>query len=190
MILTCILIIEMNKCAVIVDTRPIDQSIIDNHMKFLPGWDLRIVNILPENSIAGYNKLLTSKEFWKSLPETVLIFQQDSGLLREGIQEFIGWDYVGAPWPFQQHGGNGGLSLRHRDAMIEVINKVPYNGDNEDIYFCNNMNRLGMNLALRSVCDKFSAESIFKLGTLGYHGISNWLTKEQCELIRNQYGKY
>jgi len=60
-------------------------------------------------------------------------------LLRTGIEEFYEWDYVGAPWKFQQHGGNGGLSLRNPKAMIEVIKRKPYKPEygNEDLYICN-----------------------------------------------------
>ena len=143
---------------------------------------------LPIRSMNEYNQLLTSRSFWDGLTEKVLIFQHDAGLLKERIEEFLEWEYVGAPWSFQHDGGNGGLSLRSRDAMIKVIENVPYDGTmNEDIYFCHGLKELGLNLAPREVCEKFSVESVFKMGTLGWHGIDTWLTPDQCREIRGQY---
>jgi hypothetical protein len=141
------------------------------------------------HSIPDYNELLTSHAFWDKIDEeNILIIQHDTNILRFGIEEFYQYDYVGAPWKFQQHGGNGGLSFRKKSTMLECIEKVPYNGtDNEDVYFSNTLKLLGKNLAPREVCEKFSCETIFKLGTLGYHAIEKYLTSEQCEQIKNQY---
>lgn len=178
-----------DRCAVIVDGRKIDYGIIRRHLELLtPEWEVKIINHLTPNSLEGYNRLLTSRSFWEPLCENVLIFQQDSMLLRKGINDFVGkWDYIGAPWAFQEFGGNGGLSLRKRGAMLRVIDCSTWNGENEDIYFCNNMHEMGMNLAPGEECAKFSVEAVFAIGTLGYHGIDNWLTGEQCEQIRGQY---
>ena len=47
-------------------------------------------------------------------------------LLKSGIEEFLKWDYIGAPWEKPKEGcfvGNGGLSLRTRDKMIEITEK-------------------------------------------------------------------
>lgn len=174
--------------AVICDTRPIDSEVIANHSKYLPGWDIKIITQLPENSIAGYNRLLTSKAFWEPLPENVLIFQQDSRLLRLGIEQFLEWDYIGAPiskigFPAQ----NGGLSLRRSSAMIKVIDSIPYTGVNEDVWFCNGLYQLGLNIAPYEVAENFSCETQYKLGTVGYHQISQYLSEEECLLIKNQY---
>jgi hypothetical protein len=146
-------------------------------------------------NVEEYNKLLTSFEFWNVIEEeNILIFQHDSMLLRKGIEEFYQYDYVGAPWKFCNHGGNGGLSFRHRSSMIAVINGMEMQGQkynqsmhgNEDVFFCNKLN-VYAGLPDREACYQFSCESIFKLGTLGYHAIDKYLSKEQCEQIRNQY---
>lgn len=203
--------------AVIVETRtfPNMREIIEGHMNKLPkGWDLVVFhgetnqnkireaaegfkNVCFVNmkvhaiSIREYNQLLTSESFWYKLTqyERVLIFQTDSMLLRKGIEEFLSWDYVGAPWEWQWHGGNGGLSIRNPITMRAVIVAKKYNGGNEDTYFSNTLNdnpHLGK-LAPREVCEKFSVETIFKLGTLGMHAASRWMTKEQFTQIKTQY---
>lgn len=180
--------------AVIVETRQIPNldEIIANHVKFLPkDWGLMVIKDVVVNTLSDYNRLLTSKAFWDRIPfDKILIFQSDSMLLRAGIEEFLEWDYVGAPWKFQEHGGNGGLSLRSKESMLKVIKNKPYDSSYgyEDVYFCNALKEMPeFKLAPREVCEKFSCETIFKLGTIGIHSINKYLTKEQCELILNQY---
>ncbi len=147
------------------------------------------------NSIDEYNLLLTNPVFWQNFLayERVLIFQSDSMLLRFGIEEFYTYDYVGAPWPWQQHGGNGGLSLRNPRLMKEICEKYPFvpgAAGNEDVYFCNHMHNKAMGmLAPYRVCKSFSVESIYAEGTMGYHAIDKYLSPAQCETIKNQYNK-
>lgn len=176
-----------DRIAIIADTRPIDPQIIASHMRLLPGWDIRIITDF-EPSISGYNRLLTSKELWESLPEHVLVFQQDSELFDYIPDWMLEYDYIGAPWSFQLHGGNGGLSLRRTSAMLKVINNVPCSAINEDVYFCNALSEcIDCNLAPRSVCEQFSVETIFRLNTIGAHAIDKYLTEKECKQIRTQY---
>jgi hypothetical protein len=178
--------------ALIIENREIPglTQIIENHEKYLPK-DCEIYHIKnePINSIGDYNRLMLSKRLWRNiLSERVLIFQHDSGLLRTGIEDFLEWDYCGAPWAWQEHGGNGGLSIRNPKAMMQIIDKGTWNGTlNEDHHICNVMHEFGMNLAPREVCSKFSVEAVFQLQTIGFHAIDVWLTPSECNAIRTQY---
>jgi len=199
----------------IIETRPITnlaEIIIDRHLKYIPkDWGLTIycselnieyikdvdfereTNIIvlenPDLTIHGYNAMLKSDAFWKSLPyDKVLIFQSDSRIMKEGIEDFLEWDYVGAPWMFQNHGGNGGLSLRSVSVMRELIRVAKFTNRNEDVEFCNFMLQYNIGkLAPRDVCFKFSCETIAIFGSLGMHAIHKWLSKAQCKQILNQY---
>lgn len=203
--------------AVIVETRmlPNLKEIIDGHMSKLPrGWDLVIYHgsanekamraaaehiktvqfqnmKLHAMTLREYNELLVSKAFWLSILkyERVLIFQADSMLLRKGIEDFLHWDYVGAPWEWQELGGNGGLSIRNPDAMLRVVSNIRWNGDNEDTFFSNVLidKPIFGNIAPRGVAKRFSCETIFNLGTLGYHAANKYMTKEQFNKIKTQY---
>lgn len=196
----------MKYAAVIADTRQIKDEVIQNHLSHLDGWDLVVFthknyyidyphtrHRFVDASVHGYNKLLTSRDFWRKLLryEYVLIFQQDSALLRGGIDEFFGWDYVGAPWKAgadwarpDRKGGNGGLSLRKVSSAMDLLLKGEGKGSlNEDIFFTRGLD----NCAPFEVCRKFSVESEFALGSLGYHAIDKHLTRAQCEQIKNQY---
>jgi hypothetical protein len=180
----------VKKGAIIIENRNIPglKETIRDHMKFIPDWGF-IHYKADIKTMEDYNKILTSISFWESVPfDKVLIFQHDSKLLRSGLDEFLEWDYVGAPWKFQMHGGNGGLSLRSKKAMIDTLKSFTWDRSkgNEDVFFSNFL--IG-NLAPRCVCEKFSCESIYKVGTLGIHAIDKYLSKEECSNILSQYIK-
>lgn len=181
----------MSACAIIVDNRHIPEEVFENHAKFIPkDWPIIVVSNQDTSTQAGYNKLLTSERFWLGLPETVLIFQADSMLLHHGIEEFLDYDFIGAPipkirWPAM----NGGLSIRKRDAMLRCIREqeyTPYFG-NEDIYFCNLLSELNGNLPDYDIARQFSVETEFALGSLGCHAIDKYLTPSDCNKIITQY---
>lgn len=202
--------------AVTIETRILENfhETVNAHMKHLPGFELVIFGSDENEDFLSrnisnfihhklhfekfgqheYNLTLTNYKFWELLCEydRVLIFQHDSMILRDGIDEFLEWDYVGSPWKFQQHGGNGGLSLRNPRLMFDLCKGYEWNPTlgNEDVFFCNLMRlqHIGK-LAPRGICQQFACESIFQLGALGYHAIDSYLTPEQCEQIRNQYQK-
>ena len=70
--------------------------------------------------------------------EYILIYQLDAFAFSDQLDEFcdLGYDYIGAPWPFHcghlpgilgrkvfLHVGNGGFSLRKTKACIELLEK-------------------------------------------------------------------
>lgn len=103
-------------------------------------------------SIAGYNRLMLSEEFYQrfSTFEYVLICQLDAYIFRDELMEWCqkGYDYVGAPWlvrpmyrnfPMKQYRwlfrsaatratdfkvGNGGLSLRKVDSHLRATRQL------------------------------------------------------------------
>jgi hypothetical protein len=193
--------------AVIVDTRRLSlYQVITEHLFYLPKYTKLYIfssednrhlqemlncefHVVEINDIRGYNKLLKSKNFWNKIKEeNILIFQEDSRLLREGIEDFYEYDYVGAAWDFYPFVGNGGLSFRHKSAMLKVLEVCnPENDINEDVYFAWGCNVLKLNLAPVHVANKFSCETQFNLGTLGYHAIEKYLSLGQVNEIKKQY---
>lgn len=187
---------EVKLAALIVDNRDMDFApIYKRHADFLPKNTPVIHYKTHETStVHGYNKLLTDAHFWHEFInyDRVLIFQHDSGLLRGGIDVFYQYDYIGAPWQFQNHGGNGGLSLRNPQVMQDLLTRYPYRltRANEDVYISNVMfhRKIG-NLAPRSACSRFSIETIFELGTLGYHAVEKYHDPQRVKMILEQYVK-
>lgn len=189
----------MKKGAVIIDDRPSTElsTTIQKHMDFLPGWNLKHIKDVPIKNAHDYNKLLTDYQFWNDLKyDKVLIFQHDSLILREGIEEFLEYDYIGAPIEairnFHFPAMNGGLSLRTPKVMMDCIyqrpiNKTNYRYHNEDIYYSYTVGEVGGKLPDYETARKFSVETIFGLGSFGIHAASKYLSNNELNQILTQY---
>ena len=141
-----------------------------------------------------YCSLLMSKDFWELFKgEKLLLYQEDTCIFKTNIDDFIMYDYIGAPWPKNQKDnslqvGNGGFSLRTRQIMIDVIEQVePSNLElssntmnyikrsqlnciPEDVYFSKSM--IDYNIGTVSTWDearKFSQEIIESTDPFGGH---------------------
>ena len=121
----------------------------------------------------SYSQYCKTPNFWNKIKsDKILIFQTDSLLLRHGIDDFLNFDYIGAPWTKPKEGtliGNGGLSLRTKQKMIEISEK--YNNENdftwEDIFFSKYL--MGDNFPDLETAMKFSVEDVFHPKPLGVH---------------------
>lgn len=91
-------------------------------------------------SIQGYNKLLTSIEFYERFVkfDYLLIFQLDAFVFKDELEDWAEkeYDYIGAPWkegwasaqidaPFKGV-GNGGFSLRKIQSHLRVLRSFSY----------------------------------------------------------------
>ncbi len=148
-----------------------------------------------------YSPFLAQRALWEALQgDKLLLYQEDTCLFRTNIDDFLEWDYIGAPYRRRQndtaHGvGNGGLSLRSRQVMLDVIDKVPYGATEshltmynsstlqymrnaqllnppEDIYFARSMEVHGLGrLATWDAAYRFSSESFLNPQSCGGHGV-------------------
>jgi len=67
-----------------------------------------------------YNNFLNSLDFWNLLNgEKILIYQEDSILFKNNIDDFLHFDYIGSPFSTIE---NRGLSLRTKSVMKKFIN--------------------------------------------------------------------
>jgi hypothetical protein len=196
---------ENTRAAVIVETRPAFflPRVIRNVMYFLgprwnlyvfcreqsgayvraslPGWDVWYRRIAGSGSRLPrerYNQLMTSPGFWASFSESkLLVFQADSLLSSPGIDEFLDYDYAGAPYGRfdERYGANGGLSLRTRDVMLECLERFPPPpGEAEDQYFTETVRRLGRAMPDFETATRFSVESVYTAHPVGVHGTSKY----------------
>lgn len=105
------------------------------------------------------------------------------------VEDFLQYDFVGAPIsPHWGHGMNGGLSLRSRVKMLEVLDHFNYTGDRsdesefEDQWFLAKMGKLptgphsepGANIPAPEVAARFSTESLWHEQPFGLHQISRF----------------
>ncbi|KAK3242291.1 hypothetical protein CYMTET_48011 [Cymbomonas tetramitiformis] len=99
------------------------------------------VHAIANNKWVLYDAAMKSADFWRSVRgRRILLTQPDAVLCGTNLDDFLAYDYVGAPWSDRPYGyltiGNGGLSLRNRDTMVwccENHNKAQ--NDNEDVFF-------------------------------------------------------
>ena len=148
------------------------NNIINNKLlKYKKKITLKNLNVDNLN-LKDYNNLLVSKEFYNEIPtEVFLIFKTDSIICSDYknlINIYIKYDYVGAPWK-DKNIGNGGLSLRRKTKMLEIINKCKYKNEPEDVYFslsCPNINR---NTPSFEEAKKFSVEMVYNDISFGVH---------------------
>ena len=154
----------------------------------MANWkNVNYINIGVDNLTPNeYNKLMINQYFWKSLQimgcKHALLFQTDVLLLKDNIDDFLQYDFIGAPWSknlYDISGGyNGGFSLRNVDTLIQITSTKPHlrlenTGDvlNEDVYFAYYMvnNENNYNLPDKDVAMAFSMETIYSENPCGLH---------------------
>jgi hypothetical protein len=126
------------------------------------------------------------------------------------INNYLKYDYVGAPWEsrllpgwlspypslldkFNQtsklkhedgFSGNGGLSLRRKSKMLEILNNCPYiPGLAEDIYFSIGCKNISINKPSFELAKLFSIETIYSPNSFGIHKSWNYVSNisdNQC----------
>lgn len=163
-------------------------------------------------NLQQYSELLTSKDFWqKFVGEKILIYQEDSCIFNSNIDDFIEYDYIGAPWvewpkcPNDNYWrvGNGGLSLRSKQSMIKVIDTISPNDTTynsfikehmeklnvrflEDVYFSKNMIDLNLGkVAPLDIAKQFSVENIYYDKPFGGHNF--WIICKDWKEYLNKY---
>jgi hypothetical protein len=148
---------------------------IEQILSITKNWNnVSLVNLGTDNlTKREYNDMMMTTDFWNKVKgKKILSFQNDSILLKGGIDQFLKYDYIGAPWIKPKEGyfvGNGGLSLRNKDKMIEIctLNNDKSNVPLEDIFFVKNLK--GQGVANIETAYNFSMEDIFSPNAIGLH---------------------
>ena len=167
------------------------NNIIENNLyKYKDKITLKNLNV-DNLTLTEYNKLLVSKKFHDEIPtEIFLIFQTDSIICddyKDLINNYLKYDYSGAPWR-NKESGNGGLSLRRKSKMLEIIEKCKYRNEPEDVYFslsCPDINRYKPSF---DDAKKFSVEMVYNDISFGVHKPWIHLNKTSIE-NKNKYCK-
>lgn len=134
---------------------------------------IKLINLNVDNlTIKNYNDLLVSKDFYHDIPtEIFLIFQTDSIICKNNkdlIYNFLKYDYSGAPWR-DKTVGNGGLSLRKKSKMLEIIENCPYTNQPEDIYFSKACPDIFRSIPNFEDAKEFSVETVYNDKSFGVH---------------------
>ena len=159
------------------------KKIIENNLH----TRISLINLQVDNlTINDYNNLfMKSTILYDNIPtETFLVFQTDTIIFEKHkhlINDFLKYDYVGAPIKHNKTPwvGNGGLSLRKKSKMLEIMNNEPYQNIPEDFFFS-----LPTSVSIyKPSINKakfFSVEAIFNEVSFGCHQI--WINDKYNEL--------
>ena len=135
-----------------------------------------------------YSKLLTTKSIIYDNINTdmFLVFQTDSMIFKKNaelIYNFLDYDYVGAPWLITNYFatyqcdfiGNGGFSLRNKNKMLEIIEKINWNNLTlitdrlDDLYFSRKYHDITVKKPEYSKACTFCVDEVFSELTLACH---------------------
>lgn len=168
----------------------------DYYSDILSCYGVQVIPIAAANTtnfdIDTYNGILKSKATWDIIGGThALIIQDDGILVKSGVESFLMYDYVGAPWLDVDGNkyikeninpalvGNGGFSLRNVKKASEIVSKYEkekYNLflDNqveipEDVYFVQCLVLEDAKLPTTNTASMFSSEQIMNIKSLGFH---------------------
>jgi len=156
------------------------QNIIERDLaEYNDRISLRSLNVA-NLTINEYDTLLKSAAFYEAIPtEMFLVFQSDTMIFekyRDLIYRFMQYDYVGAPWD-QKMGwtrrffkvGNGGISLRRKSKMLEIIAKEVAKPAYHEDAFLSHPNKVAINKPSIEEAKLFAIETIFSDKTFGCH---------------------
>jgi len=158
---------------------------------------IQLVSLEVDNlSNLAHNELMCTHWLWnRAAAERVLIFQTDSLICRRGIEAFQRYDYIGAPWrtddlwcvgkPWLMESGNGGFSLRSRTVTLACLDVHGYcRGQCEDVFYAENIPKVGGLIAPRAEALRFSVESVVAPRPFGFHAAYKWLhSTDMAELL-------
>ena len=143
---------------------------------------IQLVHLPVDNlTLMEYSELFATKSvIYDYLTEVFLVFQTDSMIFEENkglINEFLEYDYVGAPWVICNHYitivcnfiGNGGFSLRRKSKMLDIIENIKWVPMNEDLYFSTNYAGIVVNKPTYEKAMTFSVEAVYSDITFACH---------------------
>jgi hypothetical protein len=167
------------------------HNLLNDPLKDFKHRVYRIIQLNVDNlNGEQYNLLCKSSSFYKCIDTEILLkFEVDSIILnpnKDLINDFLKYDYVGAPW---RNGmvGNGGLCLRRKSKMIEICEKVDPNFTaHEDNYFCY-QNVVPLNRPSYIEAQRFSVETVFHEKSFGIHAPWKHLTTYELNFLIQKY---
>jgi hypothetical protein len=183
-----------------INNKSFIENIINNDI--FVNRQINIVQLNINNlTIDEYNKLFFSDYFYSNITtEVFLVFQIDtllSDIYNKNINNFLNYDYVGAPWCGLNQVGNGGLSLRKKSKMIELLNIGGFVKEDgtyhyEDRFFsntCGNINEHKIILNKPSIDEakQFSVETIFYDKSFGLHKPWNHLSVLEIDFLKKHF---
>lgn len=172
----------------------VDEVLTFSDRKILPG--ARNVHVDHFPSVTDYCEFMLRGMQEHVTTDHILFVQWDAMAYDRSswTDEFLKYDYIGAPWPWAAEGkniGNGGFSLRSRrllDALLDTAVQMDKNNPeavNEDqVIGCSSRpyleNKYGIRYPVTALASQFSYELGPYQSSFGFHG--PWNVAKLCDL--------
>jgi hypothetical protein len=142
----------------------------------------------PEVGKNEYNYLLQSSEFYEALPSENLLMMEMDAYLRKPIPDTIfGYDYVAAPYAWDESMSGGGLSFRKRSKMLEICSRYNIFEPGQDIYACKGMKAIGASVPSFEESMEYFCELCLYEDPIGLHQWWTFFFPNQTEGVRLGY---
>jgi len=126
----------------------------------------------PEPSIgkAEYNSFQQNAEFYKSLPGSNLIFLEVDCYFRKPVpDDWKAYDYIAAPYEWDETSFGGGLSFRKKEAMLRICSSGIPPSEAADDFLCKGVKALGLSTPSFEDNITYIAESCLYEDPIGVH---------------------
>ena len=134
-----------------------------------------------------HNQLLYTTSFWESIPTEIMLFFQTDSIIcskdKDVINDFLKYDYVGSPLQDSGQVGGGGLSIRRKSKLIEILNKCQNKNGPEDRYFSGNCEGISLYKPSFEEAKKFCVETVMNDTSFGVHKPYRYLSANDIESI-------
>ncbi|KAG8671064.1 hypothetical protein FPOAC2_04383 [Fusarium poae] len=152
----------------------------------------------------GVNSYFSNPWLWEQLAPAkhVLVFQADAILCanaQKAVDDYLEWDFIGAPLNDTRQVFNGGLSLRNRQMTLEIVNNrdwwedmntkgAEYQGHGEDYWMSVLMRERGAHLPSVQEALTFSKQLPWHFELpgypIGYHRVHRQLRRDKKAIPR------
>lgn len=139
-----------------------------------------------------YNDLLKSTKFYESLSFDHLFIVQTDSYLRKPIDEtMLDYDYVAAPFIWDNSSAGGGMSYRKKSSMIDICNNYKGDESGEDCFINAGTKALKYKMPEFMKGITYIGESCFYVSPMGVHQWWTYFTNSfDCkEIIFHNYLK-
>lgn len=174
-----------------IDPNAVNISAIWRRTVAEGGIDVRIIPTKFDlTQREGVNIFLADRFVWEQLApaDKVLVFQADAmicGNSRYHLDDFLEFDFIGAMFRQSRHRYNGGLSLRNRNMMMDILNEGrnwkeeseagTWKEGGEDVWFSELIEKRGGKMPEWEDARKFSLEYNWQVDMekepMGYHKV-------------------
>ena len=155
------------------------------HLKNRIRFENLNIDNLPE---IEYNLLMATSKFYERIATEIFLVIQTDCLInpnnKNNIENFLQYDYVGAPWKENGRVGNGGFSLRRRSKMLEIVRSANMSPTlHEDYFFSVMCEKMGYWVPSFEQAQYFSSETILNKHSFGIHKVWAFHSVEDIEKI-------